>query len=67
MPCSTCVDGQGVGLVASLLACLSPFLVWYRQEARIYSLLSLRCGLSTLVLLNLLSLSRVWCPLTHDP
>src|SRR5436305_5664075 len=34
------------GLLAALLAALSPFLIWYSQEARAYMLFTLLCGLS---------------------
>lgn len=36
------------GLIASLLLALSPFHVWYSQEARLYALLVLLASLSTL-------------------
>jgi hypothetical protein len=37
---------QRAGLVAALLAAVSPFLVWYSQEARTYALLALLSALS---------------------
>jgi hypothetical protein len=32
--------GRAVGLVAMLLVAISPFLIWYGQDARVYSLLT---------------------------
>jgi mannosyltransferase len=40
------VAGLRVGLVAALLVAVNPFLVWYSQEARAYSLLSLLTAVS---------------------
>jgi hypothetical protein len=50
------------GLVAAALACCNPFLIWYSQEARSYSLLVLFAALSLLAFSHLLSprLSRRW-------
>jgi hypothetical protein len=47
--------GARVGLVAAALAALNPLLVWYSQEARVYSLLVLVSGLSFLFFLKLLT------------
>ena len=44
-----------VGLVAAVLAALNPLLVWYSQEARVYSLLVLVSGLSFLFFIKLLT------------
>jgi uncharacterized membrane protein len=38
------------GLVAAALTAVSPFLVWYSQEARAYILLAFLCGASLLLL-----------------
>lgn len=53
------VGGHSVGVVSSLLASLSPFLVWYSQEARMYSLLALLCGISTWAVLSALDTGRI--------
>jgi hypothetical protein len=47
------------GLVASALAALSPFLIYYSSEARPYALLVLLCLLSSLALLRALRTGRV--------
>jgi hypothetical protein len=39
-----------VGLIAALLTAVNPFLFWYAQEARSYSMLLLMCALSLLAL-----------------
>jgi hypothetical protein len=44
-----------VGLVAAALAALNPVLVWYSQEARVYSLLVLVSGVSFLFFVKLLT------------
>jgi hypothetical protein len=44
-----------VGLVAAALAALNPVLVWYSQEARVYSLLVLVSGVSFLLFVKLLT------------
>jgi uncharacterized membrane protein len=46
--CARELVSKRAGLVAALLAALSPFLIWYSQEAREYMLLCLFCGLSLL-------------------
>lgn len=50
------------GLVAAALAACNPFLVWYSQEARSYSLLVLLSALSLLALVHLRSprVSLAW-------
>jgi len=48
------------GLVASALAALSPFLIYYSTEARPYALLVLLCLLSSLALLQALRSGRAW-------
>jgi 4-amino-4-deoxy-L-arabinose transferase-like glycosyltransferase len=42
--------GARAGMIAAALAAVSPFLVWYSQEARAYALLALLAGLSLLCL-----------------
>jgi mannosyltransferase len=42
------------GLLAALFAALSPFMIWYSQEARSYMLFGLFCGMS------LLFCARAW-------
>ncbi len=37
---------RAAGIVAAALAALSPFLIWYSQEARSYMLFTVLCGLS---------------------
>jgi hypothetical protein len=44
-----------VGLVAAALAAVNPLLVWYSQEARVYSMLVLVSGLSFLFFIKLLT------------
>ncbi|HUE25602.1 MAG TPA: glycosyltransferase family 39 protein [Solirubrobacteraceae bacterium] len=46
--CGRELVSRAVGLVAAALTALSPFLIWYSQEARAYMLLGLLCGLSFL-------------------
>jgi uncharacterized membrane protein len=40
--------GRRAGLMAAALAAVNPMLLWYSQEARAYSLLSLLCAVSLL-------------------
>jgi hypothetical protein len=42
------LGSRRAGFYAALLAALSPFLIWYSQEARAYMLFGLLCGLSFL-------------------
>src|SRR5205823_9773901 len=42
------LGSRRAGVYAALLAALSPFLIWYSQEARAYMLLTLVCALSFL-------------------
>ncbi len=44
-----------MGLVAAALAAVNPLLVWYSQEARVYSMLVLVSGLSFLFFIRLLT------------
>jgi mannosyltransferase len=46
--CARELVSRAAGLVAALLVALSPFMVWYSQEARAYALFILLCGLSFL-------------------
>ena len=45
--------GEGVGLIAAFLGALSPFAVYYSQEARMYALLGALAALSTFVAIRL--------------
>jgi len=47
--------GVRVGLVVAAFAALNPLLVWYSQEARVYSMLVLVSGLSLLFFIKLLT------------
>lgn len=53
------MSGSVVGSAGGLLVALSPFQVWYAQEARMYSLLALLCALSALFLLRALRTGKV--------
>jgi mannosyltransferase len=44
--------GQVAGLIAAGLATVSPFLIWYAQEARAYALVLLVCAASLLLYLR---------------
>jgi mannosyltransferase len=46
--CGRELVSREAGLVAAALAALSPFMIWYSQEAREYMLLAALCGASTL-------------------
>jgi mannosyltransferase len=46
--CGRELVSRGAGLVAAALAAVSPFMIWYSQEARAYILLALFSGLSLL-------------------
>jgi hypothetical protein len=46
--CGRELVSKRAGLAAAALACLSPFLIWYSQEAREYMLLAVLTGLSVL-------------------
>ena len=52
--CGRELVSRRAGLVAAALAAVSPFLIWYSQEAREYMLLTALCGLS------LLYFARAW-------
>ena len=52
--CGRELVSRRAGLVAAAFAALSPFLIWYSQEAREYMLLTAMCGLS------LLYFARAW-------
>jgi mannosyltransferase len=52
--CGRELVSRRAGLVAAALAALSPFMIWYSQEAREYMLLAALCGLS------LLFFARAW-------
>src|SRR5205085_11350120 len=42
------LGSRRAGILAALLGALSPFLIWYSQEARAYMLFAFLCGLSLL-------------------
>jgi mannosyltransferase len=46
--CGRELVSRAAGLVAAGLAALSPFMIWYSQEARSYMLFAVLCGLSFL-------------------
>jgi 4-amino-4-deoxy-L-arabinose transferase-like glycosyltransferase len=46
--CGRELVSRRAGLVAAALAALSPFMIWYSQEAREYMLLAAMCGASLL-------------------
>jgi mannosyltransferase len=46
--CGRELVSRGAGLVAAALAALSPFMIWYSQEARAYMLFAALCGASFL-------------------
>lgn len=46
--CGRELVSRAAGLVAALLVALSPFMIWYSQEARAYALFALLSGLSFL-------------------
>lgn len=48
------------GLLCAFLIAISPFHVWYSQEARMYSLLILLCTLATLFFVRFLKRSPGW-------
>jgi mannosyltransferase len=52
--CGRELVSRRAGLVAAAFAALSPFMIWYSQEAREYMLLAALCGLS------LLYFARAW-------
>ncbi len=51
-------SGAGFVLLAGLLTAVSPPLVYYSQETRMYALLAMLAALSTLLLLRLLRIGR---------
>jgi mannosyltransferase len=53
--------GRREAMVAALLTTVSPFLVWYSQEARMYSLLAFLCTVSAYLLLRGLKRGGIWC------
>jgi mannosyltransferase len=45
--------GATAGLLAAALVCLSPLFLWYSQEARMYTLVTFLCLVSTYLLLRI--------------
>lgn len=60
-------SGSGFVLLAGLLTAVSPPLIYYSQEARMYALLAMLSVLSTLLLLRLLRASRYSFTLCQFP
>ena len=56
--------GRATGLSAAFLAAISPFAVYYSQEARMYTLLAALSAASTYLLLR--ALTRDWHQLPHQ-
>lgn len=52
--------GQAAGLIGALLAALSPYLVWYAQELKMYALLACLSAASVLVLHHCVYQRRAW-------
>lgn len=52
--CGAELSSRRAGLIAAALTALSPFMIWYSQEAREYMLLAALCGAS------LLYFARAW-------
>jgi len=52
--------GRRAALPAAVLAALSPFAVWYGQEARMYTLVPLLSALSVYLLLRALEKGQAW-------
>jgi mannosyltransferase len=46
--CGRELTSRGAGYVAAALAAVSPWMIWYSQEARAYMLLAALCGVSLL-------------------
>ena len=51
---------RAAGLLAALLIAVSPLHLWYGQEARMYTLLTWLCLLSSLLLLLAMAARRAW-------
>jgi mannosyltransferase len=47
--------GRTAGLLAAALIAISPLLLWYSQEARMYTLVTFLCLLSTYLLIRIMS------------
>jgi mannosyltransferase len=47
--------GEGSGLLSAALVAISPLFLWYSQEARMYTLVTFLCLLSTYLLLRAIS------------
>jgi mannosyltransferase len=59
--------GAATGLTAAFLGALSPFAVYYSQEARMYALLAVLSAASTYLLLRLLSILHSPFSILHPP
>jgi 4-amino-4-deoxy-L-arabinose transferase-like glycosyltransferase len=54
------VAGDAVGMIGALLLTVSPYHIWYGQEAKMYSAVSLLAPLSLIILLRALRGERRW-------
>ena len=53
------LNGRSVGLLAAFLLAIAPFLIWFSQEARMYSLLALSALAANYFLLRLLQREKL--------
>jgi mannosyltransferase len=59
--------GEATGLTAAFLGAISPFAVYYSQEARMYALLAALSAASTYALLRLLTVNQSSVPSPQSP
>ncbi len=59
--------GEATGLMAAFLGAISPFAIYYSQEARMYALLAALSAASTYLFLRLHPVSSIQYPATWDP
>jgi uncharacterized membrane protein len=59
--------GEATGLIAAFLGAISPFAIYYSQEARMYALLAALSAASTYLLLRLLSILHSPSSNLHSP
>ena len=59
--------GEATGLIAAFLGAISPFAIYYSQEARMYALLAALSAASTYLLLHLLSNLHSPTSILHSP